>query len=268
MRTLAEAGAALLGLPLVHVEGLRGGNLSEIVRITLSDGREAVVKTGPAPLTEATMLRAVAASGAPAPEVLAATEQTLVVQWVPNGGGLSEAWPDLGVQLAKLHAVNGPRYGWESDYAFGSVAITNGWCDDWPTFWAERRLRPALAHIASDLASRVAALAEDLPDRLPARPPPSLLHGDLWSGNVLAAGGAISGLIDPACYHGHAEVDLAMLTLFDRPAPTFFEAYDARESGREQRQPIYALWPALVHLRLFGEGYRALVDRLLARAGV
>ena len=70
-------------------------------------------------------------------------------------------------------------------------------------------------------------------------------------------------LIDPACYHGHAEVDLAMLSLFGTPGPMFRETYGPSEPGLEARRPVYQLWPALVHLRLFGSGYQGLVERLL-----
>jgi fructosamine-3-kinase len=75
-------------------------------------------------------------------------------------------------------------------------------------------------------------------------------------------------LIDPACYHGHAEVDLAMLTLFDAPPGEFWDAYGPLEPGWEDRRDAYQLFPALVHLRLFGSGYAALVDRLLHRLEV
>ena len=160
------------------------------------------------------------------------------------------------------------RYGWPIDYAFGPVAIANGWAEDWPRFWAERRLLVHLPHLPSALARRVEALAADLPNRLPARPTPALLHGDLWSGNILVAGDQVSGLIDPACYHGHTEVDLAMLGLFDQPEAAFYEVYGFLESGHDERTAIYRLWPALVHLRLFGAGYRPMVERLFQATGV
>ena len=95
-----------------------------------------------------------------------------------------------------------------------------------------------------------------------------LLHGDLWGGNVLVAGNRVSGLIDPACYFGHVEVDIAMLTLFDRPGAEFYQAYGPLDPGHEERLLIYRLWPALVHLRLFGGGYRSLVEQHLSAAGV
>ena len=78
----------------------------------------------------------------------------------------------------------------------------------------------------------------------------------------------MTGLIDPACYWGHAEVDLAMLDLFGRPGPGFREAYGAPEPGEAERAPLYKLWPALVHLRLFGRSYRGMVEGFLEAAGV
>jgi fructosamine-3-kinase len=170
--------------------------------------------------------------------------------------------------LSGLHAARGERYGWHEDHAFGAVDIANTWADDWSTFWAERRLLANRRHIGASLARRIEALARDIGNRLPAEPVASLLHGDLWGGNVLVADRRISGLIDPACYYGHAEVDLAMLSLFDHPSAEFFASYRPLEAGHEARLPIYQLWPALVHLRLFGRGYAPLVERLLAAAGV
>lgn len=265
MTDLAGLGAALLGGRLAQARPVGGGNLSHLVAIRLADGREAVVKDGPDPCAEAAMLRAIREAGAPAPAVLAADPRALVIERLPAGGG-GDADADLGRAVARLHAATGPRYGWGQDYAFGAVAIRNGWGDDWPAFWAERRLACHLPHLEPALARRVEALAAALPGRLPAHPHPALLHGDLWGGNVLRDGARVSGLIDPACYHGHAEVDLAMLSLFGRPGPAFRDAYGPAEPGFPEREPLYQLWPALVHLRLFGAGYRGLVEGLLAAA--
>jgi fructosamine-3-kinase len=268
MNPLANHGTALLGGTLAQAEALAGGNLSQILALTLADGRRAVVKNGPAPRAEAEMLRVIAASGAPAPAVLAVDDQALVMELLPAGGSLSNAWASLGSAIATLHGARGERYGWPEDYSFGQVAIANGWSGDWPRFWAERRLLCHAPHLPAALARRLERLAADLPNRLPARPSPALLHGDLWGGNVLVHDDRVSGLIDPACYYGHAEVDFAMLSLFDNPAPAFHDTYGAREPGNAERLPVYQLWPALAHLRLFGSGYRGLVERLLTTAGV
>ncbi|ACL58574.1 fructosamine kinase family protein [Methylobacterium nodulans] len=262
MTSLAEAGAALLGGRLAWAEPMGGGDLSSLLRIGLDDGREAVVKTGPDPLAEAAMLRAIRASGAPAPAVLGATTAILVMERLPASRA-DGADADLGRAVARLHAVTGESYGWEQDFSFGPVRIENGWSPDWPSFWGERRLLCHRPFLDPPLARRIEALAAALPERLPARPRPALLHGDLWGGNVLTEGGRVTGLIDPACYFGHAEVDLAMLALFGRPGPAFRAAYGQAEPGCADREPIYQLWPALVHLRLFGSGYRGMVERLL-----
>jgi len=267
MTSLAETGAALLGGELRRSRPLSGGSLSHIVQIALGDGREAIVKSGPAPQTEAAMLKAIAASGAPAPAVLAVSAEALVLEIVPASGSLNGAWRSLGEAAATLHAAQGRSYGWAENYAFGPAAIVNGWADHWPGFWAERRLLPHCPHISPAVARRVEVLAADLSNRLPAQPSCALLHGDLWGGNVLVANNRVSALIDPACYYGHAEVDIAMLQLFGVPSAAFYEAYGAFEPGHEERLGIYQLWPALVHLRLFGDSYRPLVQRLLSGAG-
>ncbi|CAX27127.1 putative phosphotransferase:kinase [Methylorubrum extorquens DM4] len=268
MNGLARHAADLLGVPLAEARPMAGGDLSQCVRLRLGDGREAVAKTGPAPREEARMLAAIAATGAPAPAVLAADETVLVLECLPDTGSGPGTDADLGRVVARLHAAEGERYGWHAGYAFGPVAIENAWEDDWPAFWGRRRLLCHAGHLPIPLFRRIERLADDLGNRLPKRPRPALLHGDLWSGNVLYGGDRVSGLIDPACYHGHAEVDLAMLSLFGRPGSGFRAAYGAPEPDAAERAPIYKLWPALVHWRLFGAGYRGMVEGFLEAAGV
>ncbi|SFM06556.1 fructosamine kinase family protein [Methylorubrum salsuginis] len=266
MSAIAGRAAGLLGAALAQVRTLPGGDLSDCLLIRLADGREAVAKSGPAPRIEAAMLAAIRVSGAPAPSVLAVDDTVLVLERLSDAGAPAPA--ELGHAVARLHAATGARYGWPADYAFGPVPIANGGSDDWPAFWAERRLLCHAGHVPAALMRRLETLAADLGNRLPARPRPALLHGDLWGGNVLSDGTRVTGLIDPACYHGHAEVDCAMLALFGRPGPGFREAYGPPEPGAAERTALYQLWPALVHLRLFGAGYRGMVEGLLAAAGV
>lgn len=262
----AQRAADLLGAELAGSRMLQGGDLSAVLRITLTDGRTAVAKAGPTARAEAAMLDAIRAAGAPAPQVLAVAGDLLVLQDLGQDQGIAGVWADLGHVLRRLHAVTGPGYGWPQDHRFGPVEIPNAPLPDWPEFWAARRLLPSCPHLPADLARRVETLARRLPDLLPTRPAPALLHGDLWVGNVMAQGARVTGLIDPACYHGDAEVDLAMLSLFARPGAAFHAAYGATPDAG--RRPIYQLWPALVHLRLFGGGYRGLVDACLTDAGV
>lgn len=267
MNAIAAAGAALVGGTVRRADTLSGGCLSQITRVVLGDGREIVVKRSPTPDIEANMLRAIAATGAPTPAVLAESDELLVLEALPQAAGLNNTWGALGAALATLHRTHGQTYGWKEDYAFGAIPIENGWMDDWPTFWGTRRLTVHTAHVSKALAKRLEALAADLRNRLPSHPAPALLHGDLWGGNIVASRGQVFGLVDPACYYGHNEVDLAMLTLFDNPRRTFWDAYGAPEPGYEARRAVYQLWPALVHLRLFGYGYLGMVEGLLSSVG-
>ncbi|MGF1552123.1 MAG: fructosamine kinase family protein [Paracoccaceae bacterium] len=265
---LADRAAALLGARVRQAEAVAGGMVSDVLRLVLEDGRQAVVKSGPAPRVEAAMLGALAEAGVPCPAVLAADDAALVIEAMDDDASFDAgAWRLLGHAVRRLHDATGARYGWYDDYAFGAVALDNTPTEDWPTFWAERRLLPGLEAVDPGLARRVEALAGRLGERLPARPAASLLHGDLWVGNVLVGRDGAVALIDPACYHGHAEVDLAMLSLFASPGAAFAEGYGPFEPGLAERRPVYQLFPALVHRRLFGRGYSGLVARLLDEAG-
>lgn len=245
---------------------LHGGDLLDVTLITLPDGERAVAKAGPMVAREARMLEAIAAAGVPAPRVLGLSGQVLFLEALDDAPPSPASWSRLGEDLARLHATPGPRYGWSEDYAFGPVAIANAPAEDWPAFWAERRLLPHLPYLPAPLAHRVEALAARLPERLPARPVPGLLHGDLWTGNLLPTAEAIY-LIDPASYYGDGEVDLAMLHLFGGPGPGFAESYGPLAPGWQRRRAVYSLFPALVHVRLFGAGYHAMAERFLAAAG-
>lgn len=257
---------ALLGARVTRLSRPHGGDLSDVYQAELVDGRRVVAKTGSMVEAEARMLEAMARSGAAVPAVLATSPGLVALEFLPETGSSPEGWRALGVALAKLHGTTGASYGWEEDYAFGPVGIPNSRMSDWPAFWAERRLLPCAAALPGDARTRLERLCLRLSALLPASPPASLLHGDLWSGNALFSGRA-AYMIDPACYHGDGEVDLAMLSLFGAPPPTFLEGYGSLRPGAAARRPIYQLWPALVHLRLFGAGYLGLVSRLLDEAG-
>lgn len=266
MSAAAEAAVRLLGRAVVDARRLTGGDLSQVFRVVFQDGDAVIAKYGATAIVEATMLRAISASGAPAPRVHAADGEWLLMEEIAHDGALHVAWPDLARALGQLHAVRETRYGWPVDYCFGPIRIENGWVEAWPSFWAERRLRCHLPYLPATLGRRIERLADRIEALLPNRPDAVLLHGDLWSGNILVADGKVRALIDPACYHGDREVDLAMLSLFDRPPASFFRAL-ALEAGWRERQPIYRLWPLLVHLRLFGRCYADSIAGALSEVG-
>ena len=267
MSVFAAKVAALTGVAQARLERLAGGDLSEVLLVRRPDARWIVAKGGPAVATEAAMLRALAAASVPAPAVEGEHEGVLLLQHVEHDGLFSpHAWASIGAAVRNLHAHRGQSYGWPVDYALGSVALDNRQGKEWPEFWGEQRLVATARVLDRPWRDRVGALAKRLRELLPAEPPPALLHGDLWSGNILVAEGKLAALIDPACYYGPCEVDLAMLTLFGSPPPEFWEAYGPLEPGWEERRIIYQLFPALVHLRLFGAGYAGMVERMLDEA--
>lgn len=226
---------------------------------------------------EAEGLSALAAAGAVrTPGVVACCDDQaevpwLLLEWIGEGRPGTTSWQDLGRGLASLHRrrSDGERFGWAHDNVIGSLPQPNGWSADWGEFWAENRVRPIARELrdAEAVTSRQAAVfdrladrAGDLVDAAASTDGPSLLHGDLWSGNVLFAAGGEPVLIDPAVYVGHREVDLAMCRLFGGFPRAFYQAYAEvwpLRPGHERRVPAYQLYPLLVHARLFGGGYVA-----------
>lgn len=268
MTRFADRVSDLTGVSELRLERLAAESLSEVLLVRWPDGRRSVAKSGPALDAEAAMLRALAAAGAPAPAIEAEHDGVLLLEYVENDGAFSaSAWSDIGTRLRNLHAHRGPYYGWPVDYALGTVTLHNREGDDWPRFWGEQRLIPTAALLDRSWRERIDRLAARLDDLLPPQPPPALLHGDLWTGNMLVRAGRLAGLVDPACYHGDAEVDLAMLELFSTPPPSFDEAYGPLEAGWRERRPVYQLFPALAHVRLWGPSYDGMTDRLLSSLG-
>jgi fructosamine-3-kinase len=174
-------------------------------------------------------------------------------------------YAELGRMLAALHRQTGPRFGWHRDNYIGLAAQQNGWCDDWSEFWRERRIRPQAERAGVEVSlDRIQQLLENH------RPQPSLLHGDLWSGN---AGFTKEGpvIFDPAVYYGDREADLAMTELFGGFPREFYRAYDAAfplAAGYETRKHLYNLYHLLNHLNLFGAGYLGQVKGTLRLLGL
>lgn len=264
MSALSRKVAELTGTAEDRIERLAGGDLSEVLLLRRPDGRCTVAKGGPAVAVEAAMLRELVGAGVPVPLVEGEHEGVLLMEQIPNDGVFSpSAWADIGAAVRRLHERTGETYGWPADYQLGTVELDNRRTSHWPSFWRQR-LTSAASVLDRPWRDRVDAFARNIPNLLPEAPPASLLHGDLWSGNILVAEGRLAALIDPACCHGDAEVDLAMLRLFGEPPEEFWKAYGPLREGWEERQPVYQLFPALVHLRLFGATYAGMVDRLLA----
>jgi len=202
----------------------------------------------------------------------------LILEYIESGtAGLLGAppayWTKLGYQLAELHAHTQPQFGLCYDNFIGTLpqrnTLTTTGCD----FFFEHRLLPqagqALYNGLLDKKQYDALfrLRDQLPNLLPADRP-ALLHGDLWTGNVLITETGQPALVDPAVYYGLREAELAFTYLFGGFDTRFYEAYAELfplESGFAERIPIYNLYPLLVHVNLFGSGYVSGVERVLNR---
>ncbi len=255
-------------LPAVRsARPIGGGSINDAYDAVLADGRRAFVKTrdDAAPgeyAAEAAGLRWLADGGALVSAILEVTDAYLALEWLETGPLGAEAEEELGRRLAEVHRAGAERFGataHDGPLRVGPIELATDAAADWPAFYAERLLAPLLDRAGLSAAGRAAVerVCERLPDLAGPPEPPARLHGDLWSGNVLASGGR-PYLIDPAAYGGHREVDLAMLRLFGSPGPRLVAAYEEvapLAPGHEERVALYQLFPLLVHAALFGGGY-------------
>lgn len=180
----------------------------------------------------------------------------------------------LGRALAQMHRTTGPHFGWTSDNFIGLAPQENAPDANWPLFFAHRRLLPQLRRARENGLDRLYMdKGEHLAERVAAffisgHPAPSLLHGDLWSGNAGRLPDGTPVVFDPAVYFGDREADVAMAELFGGFPESFYAAY--REAwplseGFETRKTLYNLYHILNHFNLFGAGYLGQAKRMIDR---
>ena len=271
---------ATLGSPLVASRWLSGGHNADLIRVDLVDGRRLVVKQGRAGAKldlEGFMLRYLAQhSRLPVPQVHVSEDDLLVMDFVDAGGGIGQAAQRHAAELiADLHGVTAPRYGFERDTLIGPLDQPNPQADNWVAFFRDARLlfmaRRALdeRQIDAGVMAAIERLAGRLDRYIDDPAPPTLIHGDLWGGNVLCTGNGIAGFIDPAIYHADPEIELAFSTLFGTFSQAFFKRYvelrPMRDGFFEVRRDLYNLYPLLVHVRLFGGSYVGSVQGIVRR---
>lgn len=257
---------------------LSGGVVNTVVRLWNDAGESVVAKCATEPpdalfAAEADGLRSLAATGlVPVPDVLAVGEHYLILTDLGSSDLDDVDWVGLGRRIAALHGVTAPRFGADRDNYLGLLPQRNAWTDDGHAFFAQHRLlryldepRAAAAMTADD-RRRLHLLAERLPQLVPADPP-ALLHGDLWSGNIVG-----NAVIDPAVYFGWPEAELSMLWCCGNVDGRFFDAYcEVRplRAGWQERMPLLHLREHLSVLAHFGEQsgaltkIRAVLDRFV-----
>jgi fructosamine-3-kinase len=193
----------------------------------------------------------------------------LVLEYLDLGSADSHCLERLGQQLAEMHRVTGDQFGWRLDNTIGSTPQINSYSSDWLQFWRDHRLGYQLklaARNGRQLMRQGERLMADLGGFfLNYRPVPSLLHGDLWGGNVGAAGQR-PVIFDPAVYYGDREADLAMTELFGGFSARFYQAYQDTwplDEGYPVRKTLYNLYHILNHFNLFGGGYGSQAEHMI-----
>ncbi|HEY9078526.1 fructosamine kinase family protein [Magnetovibrio sp.] len=274
----------LTGERPTRLSELSGGCVGEVYRVTLASGRDLVAKVGPAGSSgltlEGFMLEYLSThSQLPVPQVIHADDQLLLMTMLEVGGGLGTVVQrDAARHVSALHAntcENG--YGFACDTVIGGLHQPNPWTPHWCDFFRDQRLmymgREAarVGRLPVEVMNRLSSFCEVLERWISEPKRPSLIHGDMWTGNVLSAHERISGFIDPAIYYADPEIELAFTTLFATFGDAFFSRYHELSPIRpgffEERRDIYNLYPLLVHVRLFGGSYVASVDRTLRKFG-
>ncbi|MDI2113407.1 fructosamine kinase family protein [Commensalibacter nepenthis] len=263
--SLIQVAEQYLENKIENTQPLTQGDLSETFMITTSAEQNYVIKNGASPNTEGNMLKFLDQHHIDVPKVIFANDTLLIMEAIQETNCLSkEAWQNLGLTLNQLHQIHNPSYGWQEDYGFGKVPLKNSFSNNWVEFWRENRLLCYIDQLPIHIAVQIEKLTTNLDHYIPEHPPISLLHGDLWSGNIITHINR-PYLIDPACYFGHNEVDIAMLNIFGSPPDAFYNSYSLLEPNWQERLPVYQLFPAIVHYILFGNYYVDMIQTLLTR---
>lgn len=198
----------------------------------------------------------------------------IVLEWLDFGYGSHDAWKQMGHDLAAMHRVTSAQgFGWMQDNTIGFIPQKNAWSADWVTFFRDRRMgyQFQLARKQGGHFPKQDELMQAIPQLLSDHhPSPSLVHGDLWSGNAAVTQAGEPVILDPATYFGDREVDLAMSELFGRFPKDFYSAYNETypvEPGYERRKTLYNLYHIVNHFNQFGGSYESqansMIDRLL-----
>ncbi len=222
--------------------------------------------------TEARMLNDLHQHGWPVPEVLLSDQHLIAMQWIGTDQtslsqtGLTQKNEfESGVQLAELHKLKQQDYGYHYETPIGPLPQDNQPSATWRPFFRDNRLmaQAKLAHsnslLPNEVFRKIETLADKLDTYLPEPDHPSLIHGDIWSGNLLTNNGQLAGFIDPAIYHADKEIELAFITMFHTMGEHFFSGYQSvtpiDQDFFKIRKDLYNLYPTLVHLNLFGQSY-------------
>jgi protein-ribulosamine 3-kinase len=281
IRTGVESLLKVSLLPAVHV--VSGGNINQCLRYESSEQSYFVKVTSAAEFNrfevEAAELQVLQQSSTiRVPQVINYGQHSehalLILEWIDLQPASPQSDAILGEQLAQLHRITKPLFGWKHHNYIGSTPQINWWNKSWSNFWSDHRFEAQLNraidnNAPSDFIERAALLNTLTNGFLSSHQPvASLLHGDLWNGNRSMDTNGSPVIYDPALYFGDRECDFAMTKLFGGFHKEFYAAYEAAwplESGWQQRVDLYNLYHVLNHFNLFGGEYLQQADRMVNR---
>jgi protein-ribulosamine 3-kinase len=267
----------------IFIKSIGGGSINQTYQLQLQDGLSFFCKINNASdfphlfLKEKRGLEILGRTGAisvPQTVVVSTFEdqQMLILEWIESGVKDKSFFKDFGKQLATLHQFTQQQFGLEEDNYMGSVPQYNKPMVDWNQFFMQNRLQPMVkacfdkALLTANDTQAFERLYKKLPQVFNADQKPSLLHGDLWSGNYMCNKMKQPVLIDPAVYYGHPAVDLGMTTLFGGFDKAFYESYHYHAPlppNHQAQWQLCNLYPLLIHLLLFGKSYYGSIQHTL-----
>jgi protein-ribulosamine 3-kinase len=195
----------------------------------------------------------------------------LMLDFVAESPRKNDYWQNLGQKLAEMHRNTNDYHGLHFNNYVGAIAQNNEYMPDGIEFYIEKRLKTQVGRalyenkIDSTIYDKFQKIYKILPCIIP-KEKPALLHGDLWSGNLMVGSDGYATLVDPSAYYGLREADIAFSTLFGGFNVAFYEAYHEAypmEPGFANRIELYNLYPLLVHVNLFGGGYLEAIKKIL-----
>ena len=286
--SLAQALVSLFGnsVAITQTDRLSGGDINKAYALTINTGDRIFMKANSKSnadffTAEAAGLSAIASTKTIAtPEILCTGTDDgedvgysfLLLKFIKSAKARDDYWEVLGQELAALHkadtkvlwsdSISCDSFGFFQDNFIGARPQVNTPCPSWISFFRDNRLAPqfkaADSYFSPEDRNKITKSLDNLDKFLMEPSKPSLLHGDLWNGNVMCGPLGKAILIDPAVYIGHAEADLAMTQLFGGFPQKFYDAYlesNPIEPGYEDRRDLYNLYQLLNHLNLFGPTY-------------
>lgn len=279
------------GTQIAQTNRISGGDINEAYGLTLTNGMHIFMKSNTREnaaffTAESAGLHAIAQTKSiGTPRILCSgTEEGkpgysfLLLEFINGTNRIPGYWETFARQLAAMHQspaadfVPHGKYGFLHDNFIGAGNQRNTPQESWISFFRNCRLKPqfqcAANYFDADGKKRITKLLDRLDDFLIEPEHPSLLHGDLWSGNFLTGNDGRAWLIDPASYVGHAEADIAMTELFGGFSPAFYDAYQKAapmQPGYHDRRDLYNLYHLLNHLNLFGGAYLSSVKRVIRK---